>query len=264
MNYNILIGGAAGQGVDTTASILEKLLKKSGYSVFTVKDLMSRVRGGHNFSLIRFGSEEVLSHTYEVDGIIALNEDTAEFHKDKLKENGFILSDSDFNIDDDRAIKVPMKEIAKELGNPKVTGTIAVGAAIKLFGIENTNIEEALKSSVKERFLEVNIKAAMRGYDSVESKFSSQPGSFSDYLILNGNTSLALGAIAAGLKFYSAYPMSPSTSILEYLASISQKADVLVEQAEDEIAAINMAIGASFCRSKGYDRNFWRRILLKG
>ncbi|WP_456010680.1 2-oxoacid:acceptor oxidoreductase family protein [Clostridium butyricum] len=136
MNYNILIGGAAGQGVDTTASILEKLLKKSGYSVFTVKDLMSRVRGGHNFSLIRFGNEEVLSHTYEVDGIIALNEDTAEFHKDKLKENGFILSDSDFNIDDDKAIKVPMKKIAKELGNPKVTGTIAVGAAIKLFGIE--------------------------------------------------------------------------------------------------------------------------------
>ncbi len=250
MNYNILIGGAAGQGVDTTASILEKLLKKSGYSVFTVKDLMSRVRGGHNFSLIRFGNEEVLSHTYEVDGIIALNEDTAEFHKDKLKENGFILSDSDFNIDDDKAIKVPMKKIAKELGNPKVTGTIAVGAAIKLFGIENTNIEEALKSSVKERFLEVNIKAALIGYDSVESKFSSQPGSFSDYLILNGNTSLALGAIAAGLKFYSAYPMSPSTSILEYLASISQKADVLVEQAEDEIAAINMAIGASFAGAR--------------
>ncbi|AQS06403.1 2-oxoacid:acceptor oxidoreductase subunit alpha [Clostridium beijerinckii] len=250
MNYNILIGGAAGQGVDTTASILEKLLKKSGYSVFTVKDLMSRVRGGHNFSLIRFGTEEVLSHTYEVDGIIALNEDTAEFHKDKLKKNGFILSDSDFNIDDDRAIKVPMKKIAKELGNPKVTGTIAVGAAIKLFGIENTNIEEALKSSVKERFLDVNIKAAMRGYDSVESKFSAQPGSFSDYLILNGNTSLALGAIAAGLKFYSAYPMSPSTSILEYLASISQKADVLVEQAEDEIAAINMAIGASFAGAR--------------
>ncbi|OPJ57988.1 2-oxoacid:acceptor oxidoreductase subunit alpha [Clostridium oryzae] len=250
MRYNILIGGAAGQGVDTSGAILEKLIKKSGYSVFTIKDLMSRVRGGHNFSLIRFGTEEVNSHSTNIDCIIALNEDTALLHKERLNENGFILCDETIKTEENRVIKIPMKAIAKELGNPRVSGTIAIGAVLKLFGLGIENVEEVLKSSVKENYYDVNLKAAIKGYESVEQRFKYTKGNFSDYLLLNGNTSLALGAIAAGLKFYCAYPMSPSTSILEYLSSVAKQADILVEQAEDEIAGINMAIGASFAGAR--------------
>ena len=181
--YNLLIGGAAGQGIETSVSILQKILKNSGYKVFTVRDFMSRVRGGHNFSLVRFGTETVYSHSDQLDGIIALTEETIRLHSGQLKPNGFIVSDSKFAPEDRGVIKADFTAIGKE-------------------GMED--------------------------------------------MILTGNEAVGLGAIAAGLRFYSAYPMSPSTSVMEYLADQSLEAGIVVEQAEDEIAAINMAIGASF------------------
>ena len=96
--YNLLIGGAAGQGIDTTAAILEKLLKRSGYHVFTIRDFMSRVRGGHNFSLIRFGAKPVHSHSNVLDGIIAMDEETISQHRDQLKNDGFILCDRKLSV----------------------------------------------------------------------------------------------------------------------------------------------------------------------
>lgn len=248
--YNILVGGAAGQGIDTTVANLEVLLKKAGFYVFTVRDFMSRVRGGHNFSLIRFGSEEVMSHSNKIDGIIALDDDTVEIHKDKLTKDGVILCDSKLSTTDPRAIKLNMDVMAKELGNIRVSGSIALGAILKLFGIGMEHVEETMKTLVKEMYLDMNLKAVKIGYDSVSSKFTLSEGKFKDWMVLTGSESLALGAIAAGLKFYSAYPMSPSTAIMEYLASKSEKADFVVEQAEDEIAAINMAIGASFAGAR--------------
>ena len=95
MIYNILIGGAAGQGMETLAIILEKLLKKKGFKIFTLQDYMSRVRGGHNFFQIRFGDEEISSHCNEIDGIIALNKETIEIHVDELKDTGFIIARSE-------------------------------------------------------------------------------------------------------------------------------------------------------------------------
>lgn len=248
--YNILIGGAAGQGIDTAVGILEKLLKKSGYFVFTTRDFMSRVRGGHNFSIIRFGNEIIASHNEHLDGIIALNEDTIMLHKDKLNENGFILCDSKFSTNELKVIKLDMEKMAKELGNIRVSGSIAIGAVLKLFGESLDYAREVMKSSVKETYLEMNMKAIDLGFRSLDVRFKHIDGNFSDWMMLTGSESLALGAIAAGLKFYSAYPMSPSTAIMEYLASKSVDAQLVVEQAEDEIAAINMAIGASFAGAK--------------
>lgn len=248
--YNILIGGAAGQGIDTTVTILEKLLKKSGYFVFTTRDVMSRVRGGHNFSTIRFGNEVITSHSNRFDGIIALNRQTITEHRSKLNENGFILCDSNQKIENDKTISLTMDEMAKELGNPRVSGSIAIGAILKLFGETLDHAEVIMKSSVKAPYFEINMKAIQLGFDKVEAKFAHKDGSFHDWMLLSGNQAIALGAIAAGLRFYSAYPMSPSTSIMEYLAAKSLEANVLVEQAEDEIAAINMAIGASYAGAR--------------
>lgn len=248
--YNILIGGAAGQGIDTAVGILEKLLKKSGYFVYTTRDFMSRVRGGHNFSVIRFGNEIITSHSDYFDGIIALNGETIILHKDKLNENGFILCDSKILTDESKAIKLDMDKMAQELGNIRVAGSIAIGAVLKLFGENLDHVEEVMKSSVKQTYLEINIKAISLGFGSVDERFKHINGNFSNWIMLSGSKSLALGAIAAGLKFYSAYPMSPSTAIMEYLASKSVDAQFVVEQAEDEIAAINMAIGASFAGAR--------------
>jgi 2-oxoglutarate ferredoxin oxidoreductase subunit alpha len=248
--YNLLIGGAAGQGIDTTAAILEKLLKRSGYSVFTARDFMSRVRGGHNFSLIRFGTEPVHSHSNRLDGIVALDEETIRLHKEQLKDNGFILCDDKLSGSDPRVIHVQMDAMAKALGNPRASGSIAVGAVLKLFGESLNNVEDVLHTFVKQQYLDINVKAVEEGYQSTETRFPHLDGKHSDEMLISGSKAVALGAIAAGLRFYSAYPMSPSTVIMETLASKADEAGIVVEQAEDEIAAINMAIGASYAGAR--------------
>lgn len=244
--YNLLIGGAAGQGIETSVSILQKILKNSGYKVFTVRDFMSRVRGGHNFSLVRFGTETVYSHSDQLDGIIALTEETIRLHSGQLKPNGFIVSDSKFAPEDRGVIKADFTAIGKELGNPRVLGSIAVGIILKLFSLKVEDGARVLKEFVKEQYLDVNIQALSKGYELADSRYPLHRGEGMEDMILTGNEAVGLGAIAAGLRFYSAYPMSPSTSVMEYLADQSLEAGIVVEQAEDEIAAINMAIGASF------------------
>ncbi len=248
--YNLLIGGEAGQGIETTVAMLEKFLKKSGYFVYTTRDFMSRVRGGHNFSIVRFADKAINSHSNILDGIIALNEETISIHKNKLKDNGFILCDTSINTDDSRAIRLNINEMAKNIGNPRVAGSISIGVILKLFSESIDTAEEVMKSSLREEFIKINIEAIEQGYNNVESKFPKLQGDFQDYMMISGNDALALGAIAGGLKFYSAYPMSPATSIMEYLASKSKETGIVVEQAEDEIAASNMAIGASYAGVK--------------
>lgn len=248
--YNLLIGGAAGQGIDTTAAILEKLLKRSGYSVFTTRDFMSRVRGGHNFSLIRFGTEPVHSHSNRLDGIVALDEDTIRLHKEQLKDSGFILCDDKLSGPDPRFIHVQMDAMAKVLGNPRVSGSIAVGAVLKLFGESLDNVGDVLRTFVKQQYFDINVKAVEEGYQSTETRFPHLNGKYYDQMLISGSKAVALGAISAGLRFYSAYPMSPSTVIMETLASKADEAGIVVEQAEDEIAAINMAIGASYAGAR--------------
>ena len=248
--YNLLIGGAAGQGIDTTAAILEKLFKRSGYHVFTIRDFMSRVRGGHNFSQIRFGTEPVHSHSDRLDGIIAMDEETIAQHRLALKEDGVILCDDKLFSDDPRTIKFDMSGMAKALGNPRVAGVIAVGIVLKLFGETLDGAEDVLRAFVKPQFLEINAKALQQGYQSALPRYQHLTGSAQDWMLISGSNAVALGAVAAGLRFYSAYPMSPSTSIMESLAALGDEAELVVEQAEDEIAAINMAIGASFAGAR--------------
>ncbi len=248
--YNILIGGAAGQGIETTAAMLEKSLKRAGYSVFTSRDFMSRVRGGHNFSLIRFGKEPVLSHSYALSGIIALDQETVDTHINQLNSDGFLLCDLGLNTTDDRAIRLPLSDMAKGIGNPKVSNSIALGVVLKLFGESLDGLDEILSEFLDEKYIDVNRKAVLGGYSAVEARYPRQNGIFGDWMIVTGSQAIALGAMAAGLKLYSAYPMSPATPIMVYLADKGRKAGVVVEQAEDEIAAINMAIGASFAGAR--------------
>lgn len=246
--YNLLVGGAAGQGVDTTAAILERMLKQSGCGVFTMRDLMSRIRGGHNFSRIRFGSDAPKTHSERLDGIIALNEETVEIHLKNLQPDGFILCDSSIKTDDPRAIKLNMTSTAKKLGDVRAAGSVSIGAALKLFGITIDQLQSKMifEKSVKTEYVDINMKALHAGFDSVPKRFEHPGGNFADHMLVSGNKALALGALTAGLQFYSAYPMSPSTSIMEYLALKAEETGIVVEQAEDEIAAVNMAIGASF------------------
>lgn len=246
MSYNILIGGSAGQGVETVSAIFERIIKRQGFEVFTIKDYMSRVRGGHNFIQIRFGNDKLYSHTDEIDGIIAMNGETIETHIDRLSSNGFIICDEEIDYEDKRVFNLPLKQSAKDSGNVKAFGSVAIGSVLELFGLNQTGLEKVFGEFFKEEIAKQNIKAVESGRKLVSKKFEIKSTKEDNNILINGNEAVALGTLAAGCKFYSAYPMTPSTSIMNYLAAKMNDAEIVVEQAEDEIAAIIMAIGASY------------------
>ncbi len=247
MDYNLLIGGAAGQGMETLTNLLERMLKRQGYAVFTTHDYMSRVRGGHNFMRIRFGDQPLHAHRIALDGMIALNAETIELHKAELSPGGFILADDSVAGDRKTDTSLPLMELATTAGNPKAAGTVALGAVLRLFGLSLDGMADVIKRQFpKADIAEVNEKALRAGYEAVAPAFAPPGRMAAETHLINGNQAIAMGALAAGCRFYSAYPMTPSTSVMDFLADKMAGTGILVEQAEDEIAAINMAIGASF------------------
>lgn len=244
--YNILIGGAAGDGIETTAAVLQKTLKQMGYYVFTMRDFMSRVRGGHNFVRIRFGPEPVATHHTALDGIVAINKESYELHKDDLKDDGFIICEPALGIDDPHVLPLPFGQLATDAGNARAAGSVVIGAILSLLGLDLPKAEDVFQGHFAAHILEANIASLRSGYEQFEARYEvPAPTDLSDHAIIDGSHTMALGALAGNMRFYSAYPMSPATTLLTYFTSIQEKAGIVVEQAEDEIAAVNMAIGAS-------------------
>ncbi|KJU71687.1 2-oxoacid:acceptor oxidoreductase subunit alpha [Clostridium baratii] len=250
MDYNILIGGSAGQGMDTVSDFLEKALKKKGFYVFSNKDYMSRVRGGHNYTQIRFrASEPIYSHKNELDLILALDENTAISHIKDLKEDGKIIVDESIKFDDKRTLKLPLLKTATTLGISRGFTSVAAGAILKYFSLHG-DVDELFSKKLKEPIRSKNIEAIHLGYDLLDSKYVLKGKDLSNHILINGNNAIALGAIAGGLDFYSAYPMTPATSVMTYLSKKQKDVGIVVDQAEDEISAINFAIGASYAGAR--------------
>ena len=244
LDYSILIGGAAGQGLDTSANILEKILKRAGFYVFTYRDYMSMVRGGHNFTQIRFSNRNISSFTEGVDIILALNKETIKVHKSKLKHDGIIICGEEIATGDD-IISLPFEKIALSINNSKVYNTIGLGVILKYFGLPTSLSENVLKENFNEKTVKDNTDAINEGYKLINEKYKFRLMNENN-IIISGNDALALGAIAAGCKYYCGYPMTPSTSILKYFSSKSEDMEIMVDQVEDEVAALNMALGASY------------------
>lgn len=250
MDYNILIGGSAGQGMDTVSDFLEKALKKKGFYVFSNKDYMSRVRGGHNYTQIRFGaSEPIYSHKNELDLILALDENTAISHIKDLKEDGKIIVDESIKFDDKRTLKLPLLKTATTLGISRGFTSVAAGAILKYFSLHG-DVDELFSKKLKEPIRSKNIEAIHLGYDLLDSKYVLKGKDLSNHILINGNNAIAIGAISGGLDFYSAYPMTPATSVMTYLSKKQKDVGIVVDQAEDEISAINFAIGASYAGAR--------------
>lgn len=250
LNYNVLIAGAAGQGMDTISNFLEKILKKKGFYVFTNKDYMSRVRGGHNFLQVRFSDEPIFTHSPKLDFIFALDQNTLDLHIERLSDQGIAIGDDSLNLEDKRFKKLPLKKIALELKLSKAIGMVGLGSIIKFFGIPLVGIEDIFPKKFAPQIRETNIQALKRGYDLVDSKYNLIGGDIENHLLLDGNTSIALGVLAGGVNFYCGYPMTPATSVMTYLSKKQVDAGIVVEQVEDEIAALNMAIGASYAGAR--------------
>ena len=211
---------------------------------------MSRVRGGHNFIQIRFGEKLIYSHKNKLDLILALDENTIIYHKDRLKDDGIIIADKSIKNDDKKLLKLGLLDTAKSLGLSKAFTSVAAGVVLKYFSIDIKETFNYFSSKLSEDIRNKNIEAVKLGYDLIDSKYSLKGKDLSNHLLIDGNIAIALGALAGGLNFYSAYPMTPATSIMTYLAKKQVDTNIVVDQAEDEIAAINFAIGASYAGAR--------------
>ncbi|MDD4856966.1 MAG: 2-oxoacid:acceptor oxidoreductase subunit alpha [Candidatus Krumholzibacteria bacterium] len=247
---NIVMGGEAGQGLVTVGRLLSKILVRQGYSIVVTQGYQSRIRGGHNTFAVRVSPDAIEAPTEAIDLLVALDDETVTLHAAELAPSGLVIADDTFCDSDERCLRVPFKDLAPA----QFKNTAALGVLCAVLGLD----VEAVAGSVGEVFgaahpemAEGNraaIQHAFAWFGGKESRARRLPGAAARpaRLMLDGNQAIALGAVSAGLRFVSFYPMTPSTSVPLTVIDVAERMGIVVEQAEDEIAAINMAIGASF------------------
>ncbi|MBN1290564.1 MAG: 2-oxoacid:acceptor oxidoreductase subunit alpha [Candidatus Latescibacteria bacterium] len=257
---SIVIAGAAGQGIQTVEILLTKLLKLCGYNFFATKEYMSRVRGGNNSTEIRVAGTKVSAYVERIDLLFPLNKDALNHVKKRIMGSTRIIGEKSKLVDNsgeiaDAIIDISFENLAKEIGGQIFSNIIVVGVISGLFRLDTETIESFMASYFARKGDEIvanNLKALRTGYE-IGKKLTDEGTisieidtdiSVKDDMVLNGAEAVGIGAIAGGCNFISAYPMSPSTAVLVFLAQQSKQFDIIVEQAEDEIAGINMALGA--------------------
>jgi len=242
MKKNILIGGAAGQGMKSLSHIIGLALKRHGYYVHTHTVYMSRIRGGHNFFQIHFSDQPVTTHSHKLDTILALNQETVDKHKNRLKSDGFVIGDESLSA---QGLLLPSKNQAQAINHLKGNNIILLGGLVKAFNLDKKIFLDVLDQVFKNKALDLNHRALEIGYNLAQVKVQLPNKTDDNHMLINGNQAIALGSIAAGLGVFSAYPMTPSTSVMNYLLDHEKDMNYKIEQAEDEISAIHIAIGAS-------------------
>jgi 2-oxoglutarate/2-oxoacid ferredoxin oxidoreductase subunit alpha len=229
MKLNIIIGGKAGQGINKVSQILSNVLTKHGYFTFNYRDYASLIRGGHNFNTLAISDTSIESHDATADILVALDERSVKTHKKALKKNGILLTNEQFQ------------------GLGRNLNVALAGSLTKILGIPSETLEQEIESQFKDSTEAVI--AAKQGYNSQKISHQLQKLKHSP-IILSGSRALAIGAIASKLSLYIAYPMTPATNAMHELAKDQIKNNMIVFQAENEIAAVSMAIGSSFAGTK--------------
>jgi 2-oxoglutarate ferredoxin oxidoreductase subunit alpha len=256
IDFNFMVGGEAGQGVQSVGFLLAKVFARGGYHVFADQDYESRVRGGHNFFRVRVSDARIGAITERVDMMIALNRDSIELHQDELTDGGIVVFDGEKikdTGDNGNFFSVPLEKLAEEkAGGKLMTNTVALGAALALVDYDLDILNRVLVQHFGEgKVADSNVAAARAGYEYARTGYKDKVRrlkavSDAERMLLTGNEAISLGAITAGCKFMSAYPMTPASSIMEYIAAKSEDFGMVMVHTEDEIAAVNMAIGAGY------------------
>ncbi len=262
-NVTWTIGGEAGFGIMSSGTVLARTFTRSGYHVFAVNDYPSLIRGGHNVVTVRIGSTKFNGVSKASDILLALNAETVALHKDALSEGAAVLfdpKDKEWTVSDFphavTLMPIPLRDMVVELkADTIMRNTILLGATVALLGAPF----EALFSVIRDQFMrkgeEVvaqNEKIARAGFDYVKKTYGNvdglhlAPGMITQkQLVINGSEAVGLGAVRAGLKFAAIYPMTPINAIISFLADHAKELGIVYKQPEDEIAGINMAIGAA-------------------
>jgi len=247
-DFSILIGGEAGQGSRMAGLIIAKIFNQLGYRIYIYEDYQSLIRGGHNFSQIRAAEKEFQSRKEKIDFLLALDEKTINLHQKDLEKNGLIIFNQN-KVQSKKGMGIEIEKIAKEMGGkPIMANTALISAFSKIVGLDWEILEGVLKREIKQE-IDLNLKIGKRAYEISKNLLKKEKISKEPTLLLTGNEATALGAVKAGLKFYFAYPMTPATSIMNFLAK-REDLNVKVIQPENEISVINMALGASFAGAR--------------
>jgi 2-oxoglutarate ferredoxin oxidoreductase subunit alpha len=260
-SLTIRIGGEAGMGLESSGAGFSKALTRGGLYVFGLPDYYSRIRGGHNFYSIRVARQPLYSHAEPVHLVLALDVETIRRHVDAIAPGGGIVYDAKEEVPDGLRrpdvgfFPVPLTALAEEKGGRDVMrNTLALGVAAGLIGFDPTYVESVIRDNFHRKgdaVVDANLRVAQAGVEAARAfqadfAFRMETVPYAPpRMILNGNDAFALGALAGGCRFVAAYPMTPGSPVLHWFAAHADKYGVVTKHAEDEIAAINMAIGAA-------------------
>jgi len=259
-NFSTLIGGIAGDGINEAGLTVARLFCRLGYHIYMYYDYPSLIRGGHNFSLVRASRQKIAAHMDQIDVLIALNQETVEKHISRLKDSSFVIYDADkVKLDGikQRGFGLPITSILKEAAAPAVMkNTCIIGGYCKVVGIDWSVLEDVLKKHMSKK-LELNLLVARRAYDQAvqfcrmdSSKDKKDETDPKHHPIITGNQAISLGLIKAGLGAYVAYPMTPSSSVLDFMARYARDFGLKVIHPESEIAVMLMAQGFAYAGIK--------------
>lgn len=265
--FTLTIGGQAGQGVKAAGLLLAKIATRLGKHVYTYSEYPSLIKGGHNLTQVSISKEKITAPRRSCEFWIALDQNTLNVHLAEFKDGCEIIFDEEKRYDlsrinkNARLLPIPLAKLVKAAGGSQImNNTVAIGAAVALLGGDLHVVKDMLQEEFGGKGKDVvgiNHKAVENGYNYVLEHFADRKKTIlvkedvvEQKMVVNANDTVALGAIAAGLQFAAIYPMSPITSILHVLAANQEKFGYIYKQPEDEIAAINMAIGASFAGAR--------------
>ncbi len=263
-NFSTLIGGIAGDGINEAGLTVARLYSRLRYHIYMYYDYPSLIRGGHNFSLVRASRQKIAAHMNQIDVLIALNQETLEKHTSRLKDSSFVIYDADKVMLDDakhRGCGLNITQILKKANAPPVMkNSCIIGGYCKVVGIDWSVLEDVLRKHIP-KMLELNMQVARQGYDqATELCHMGSRADQADGLpdeqdqrplpIITGNQAISLGLIKAGLGAYIAYPMTPSSSVLDFMAKFGPQFGLKVIHPESEIAVMLMAQGFAYAGVK--------------
>lgn len=260
----IRIGGPAGFGIKAAGQSLARVFARAGFHTFDLTEYPSLIKGGHNTYHVRVSDRPIASHVLPTDVLVALDRDTIGLHTPELTEGAAVIFDRDdvdiaeSGLDATRfcLTPVPLTQVVRDAGGQKIMRNVAaLGAVLGHMGFPL----EALEASIREQFAhkapviaEQNIAVARAGYQHAQENACSfphrltPPAEVRSHVLVDGNEAIGLGALAAGIGLYCAYPMTPASSLLHFMAKHADAQGVVVKHTEDEIAAINMVLGGAF------------------
>lgn len=260
-DISIVLGGEAGQGIQTIEFILARVLKRSGYHIFSTKEYMSRIRGGSNSILIRVSSRQVAAPVDRIDILVPLDRKALARLGARTDSKTVIIGDSTVLSPDREIIDLPLQRMAEEVGNGIYANTVAAGVLSGILEADTAVMIDYTREFFARKSDDIvnqNITAIRKGYEAgrafrqtgkISVSVDKDPEAAHD-LLVNGGEAVAFGAIAGGCNFISSYPMSPSTAVLTHLSAQDERFGIVVEQVEDEISAVNMAIGAWYAGAR--------------